>query len=234
MSHGNEPGGQPSQSMPTPLMLEEKVDMLATCMGLITQAIIDQQTGPPTAAAVCCPVVDEDEEMGDFGDKAEEGEQVGSGVTESGKVCLPKYAPPQLFNGTWDDTKLFISSMVLYISGQHPEFCTAKSKIMFALLYIKGGKAQFWRNGAINKIVAGHKPFKNFHDFLAKLEAQFSDPNPDATAKGKLKVMRQGAKMADEFILEFKSEASHSNLGDVALIEYLKAGLNQSLFKSIY
>jgi hypothetical protein len=124
--------------------------------------------------------------------------------------------------------------VVLYISGQHPEFYTAKSKIMFALLYIKGWKAQFWRNEAINEIVAGHKPFKNFHDFLAKLEAQFGNPNPDATAKGKLKVMHQGVKIVDKFILEFKSEASCSNLGYVALIEYLKAGLNQSLFKSIY
>jgi Retrotransposon gag protein len=105
---------------------------------------------------------------------------------------------------------------------------------MFALSYIKGGKAQFWRNEAINKIVVSRKPFKNFHDFLAKLEAQFSDPNPDATAKGKLKAMHQGVKTADEFILEFKLEASHSNLGDVALIEYLRAGLNQSLFESIY
>jgi hypothetical protein len=66
------------------------------------------------------------------------------------------------------------------------------------------------------------------------LEAQFGDPNPDAMAKGKLEVMCQGAKTVDEFILEFKLEASCSNLGDVALIEYLKAGLNQSLFKSIY
>jgi Zinc knuckle len=66
------------------------------------------------------------------------------------------------------------------------------------------------------------------------LEAQFGEPNPGAMAKGKLKVMCQGAKMVDEFILEFKSEASCSNLGDVALIEYLKVGLNQSLFKSIY
>jgi hypothetical protein len=72
MSHGNEPGRQPSQSMLTPLALEEKVDTLATC---ITQAIIDQQTGPPTAAvAVNHTVVDEDEEMGDFEDEVEEGE----------------------------------------------------------------------------------------------------------------------------------------------------------------
>jgi hypothetical protein len=78
--------------MLTPLMLEEKVDVLATCMGLITQAIIDQQTGPPAAAVMHCTVVDEDEEMGDFEDEVEEGEEVGSGVTECGKVCLPKYA----------------------------------------------------------------------------------------------------------------------------------------------
>jgi hypothetical protein len=104
MSHENEPRGQPSQSMLTPLTLEEKVDALTMCMGFITQAIIDQQTGPPAAAAVHHTVVDEDEEMGDFEDEAEEGEDVGSGVTESGKVCLPKYVPPQPFDSMWDHT----------------------------------------------------------------------------------------------------------------------------------
>jgi hypothetical protein len=34
MSHGNEPGGQPSQSMLTPLTLKEMVDVLDTHMGL--------------------------------------------------------------------------------------------------------------------------------------------------------------------------------------------------------
>jgi hypothetical protein len=67
MSHGNEPRGQPSQSMLTLLMLEEEVDILATCVGLIMQAIIDQQMGPPAAAAIVhCTIIDEDEEMGDF------------------------------------------------------------------------------------------------------------------------------------------------------------------------
>jgi hypothetical protein len=92
MSHGNEPRGQPSQSMPTPLTLEEKVDALAMCMGLITQAIIDQQTGPPTAVVVHHTVVDEDEEMGDFEDEVEEGEEVGSGVAESGTACFVRIA----------------------------------------------------------------------------------------------------------------------------------------------
>jgi len=38
----------------------------------------------------------------------------------------------------------------------------------------------------------------------------------------------------DKYILQFKAEASQTDLGDTALVEYLKAGLNPMLFKSIY
>jgi Retrotransposon gag protein len=88
--------------------------------------------------------------------------------------------------------------------------------------------------GLINQIAVGHKPFGSFQDFLQKLKAQFGDPNPKATAVGKLKTMRQGSLSTDEFMLQFKAEASQTDLGDAALIKYLKAGLNPSLFKSIY
>jgi Retrotransposon gag protein len=194
--------------------------------------MIDQHATQSAALAVHRIIMEEDEKLGDF---VAEGEvDAGKGVTRSGNMRLPKYAPPQPFDGMQDKTKSFISSVVLYILGCCPEFHTAESKIMFALSYIRGGKAQFWKDEAISEIIAGHKPFRNFHGFLIKLEAQFGDPNPDTMAKGKLKVMHQGGKTASEFILEFKSEASRSNLGDIVLIEYFKAGLNQSLFKAIY
>jgi len=38
----------------------------------------------------------------------------------------------------------------------------------------------------------------------------------------------------DEYILQFKAEASQTDLGNTTLIEYLKARLNPALFKSIY
>ena len=53
---------------------------------------------------------------------------------------------------------------------------------MFALLYIQGGKAQYWKNEAINLIAAGQEPFKDFKYFITQLEAQFGDPSPKATA----------------------------------------------------
>jgi len=60
---------------------------------------------------------------------------------------------------------------------------------MFALSYIQVGKAQYWKNEAINLIAAGQEPFKDFKDFIAQMEAQFSDPSPKATAIGKLKTL---------------------------------------------
>ena len=211
----------PAIPMPT---LEEKVDALTAQLSQLVNLIALQNPVQPSAPTV-------EEEVEEFLSHQEEESAGGVG---DGKIRLPKFAPPQAFDGTMKDTKSFVSSIILYIKGREPEFRTTESKIMFALSYMQGGKAQFWRNEAINQIAQGHKPFTSFQDFLDKVEAQFGDPNPKATAVGKLKTMRQGSCSADEFILQFKAEASQTDLGDAALVEYLKAGLNLSLFKSIY
>jgi len=69
------------------------------------------------------------------------------------------------------------------------------------------------------------KPFKDFKDFITQMEAHFGDPSPKATVIGKLKTLQQGSSSVDEYILQFKAAASQTDLGDTALIEYLKAGV---------
>ena len=46
--------------------------------------------------------------------------------------------------------------------------------------------------------------------------------------------MCQGSSSANKYILQFKGEASQTNVGDQTLVEYLKAWLNPMLLKSIY
>jgi len=150
------------------------------------------------------------------------------------KMCLHKFALPQPFDGTMKDTKSFVSSLILYIYGRKAEFPSNELKIMFALSYIQGGKAQYWKNEAINLIAAGQEPFKDFKDFIVQMEAQFGDLSPKATAIRKLKTLWQGSSSVDGYILQFKAKAFQTNLGDTVLVEYLKAGLNPALFKSIY
>jgi len=120
---------------------------------------------------------------------------------EKGKACLPKFVPPQLFDGTMKDTKSFVSSLILYIYGRKAEFPSNELKIMFALSYIQGGKVQYWKNEAINLIAAGQEPFKDFRNFIVQMEAQFGDPSPKATVIGKLKTLWQGSSSVDEYIL---------------------------------
>ena len=86
----------------------------------------------------------------------------------------------------------------------------------------------------INLIVAGHKLFKDFTDFISQMEVQFGDSSLKVTAIGKLKTLPQDSSSVDEYILQFKAETSQTDLGNPALVEYLKARLNPVLFKSIY
>jgi len=65
-------------------------------------------------------------------------------------------------------------------------------------------------------------------------KAQFGDPSPKATTIGKSKTLWQGSSSVDKYILQFKAKASQTDLGYTVLVEYLKAGLNPTLFKSIY
>ena len=102
-------------------------------------------------------VAEAEEEIGDFLSHHME-EKLKS--SRNRKIHLPKFAPPQTFDGTMKDTKSFISSIILYIEGHKPEFHTTESKIMFVLSYMQGGKAQFWRNKAINQIVMGHEDLR--------------------------------------------------------------------------
>ena len=59
---------------------------------------------------------------------------------KKGKARLPKFVPPQPFDGTMKETKSFISSLILYIYGRKAEFLSNELKIMFVLSYIQSVK----------------------------------------------------------------------------------------------
>jgi hypothetical protein len=136
-----------------------------------------------------------------------------------GSVLHPQHKLEYFKSAGWDAQWIKTACMMVrdIFDSSYKSF---SSKIMFALSYIQGGKAQFWQNEAINQIAVGHKPFWSFVEFFEKLEMQFGDPNPKVMTVGKLKMMRQGGLSVDEFILQFKAEASHTERGNAVLIEY--------------
>jgi len=83
---------------------------------------------------------------------------------------------------------------------------------MFALSYMQGGNAQYWKNEAINLIAARQEPFKDFKGFIVQMEAQFGDLSPKATAIGKLKTLWQGSSSVDEYIFAIQSQGFSNQL----------------------
>ena len=69
--------------------LEEKVDILMAQFSQLVQSLMPHETIQPSAEAV-------EEEVEDFLSHHEE--EIKSPVDK--KVCLPKFAPPQMFDGT--------------------------------------------------------------------------------------------------------------------------------------
>jgi len=63
------------------------------------------------------------------------------------------------------------------------------------------------------------QPSKDFKDFITQMEAQFGHLSPKETAIGKLQTLHQWSSSVDEYILQFKAEASQTNLGDTTLVD---------------
>jgi len=61
---------------------------------------------------------------------------------------------------------------------------------------------------------------QRFQRFHHSVEAQFGDLSPKATHHQEIKNLTTGILYVDEYVLQFKAEASQTDLGDTGLVEY--------------
>jgi len=86
-------------------MLKERVDTLSNQVVLLISYFQDSAN---KSVEMAVP----DDEVDGFLSPREEKERE---EAEKEKACLPKFVPPQPFDGMMKDTKSFVSSLILYI-----------------------------------------------------------------------------------------------------------------------
>ena len=123
----------------------------------------------------------------------------------------------------------------MYIQINNEIYDSDKKKIIFALSYMKEGTAALWKQNfwATEKLDDRTAPWtwKRFKDTL---KASFTPPDRPGEALTLLVTERQGSRTADEFITDFKINASQSGpKEDLLLIKWFSAGLNPRLAKKI-
>ena len=154
-----------------------------------------------------------------------------SGVTAPKK--LPNISPPDSYDGTIDKSQSFLNSVNLYIEERAAEFTTEASKVLFAVSYMKEGKAKSW----VDNLLEGGKLttlFPTWKKFVDSFKREFSDPLSEETAKRLLKSLRQGTQSVADYVTSFEKYEKKTGYDDTVLREIFEEGLTLALQKRIY
>ncbi|OCB89057.1 hypothetical protein A7U60_g3740 [Sanghuangporus baumii] len=130
------------------------------------------------------------------------GEGANQGSKISKKVHVTKLRD---FDGEYNYVD-FKRELCLYIYAPEAEFRMSKSKIMFALLYMKSSSAACWAESYTSRAVDedGYLMFIDGWDaFLKKLDTSFDNPARSQKAFKRLNAIYQGDLNADEFFNKF-------------------------------
>lgn len=150
----------------------------------------------------------------------------------------PTAAKPREYDGGPDYLD-FRRECVLYMTANRHNLPDDHDRILFILSYMKTGTAATWaqvyydtcqHNGNLTII-------DSTHDFLARLDETFDDPNRAEKALSEFQTMVQGNSTADEFFARFEIVRGKAKLTDavhdVFIIDRLKHALNEIVVRGV-
>src|ERR1700730_6133786 len=87
-----------------------------------------------------------------------------------------KIAKPELFDRYPANFRKFKRQYGLYLCANKEAYPGSEEKIMFILLYMKGGSAELWAGSYIDKAVL-QKDWGDWDEFIAQLDYNFTNHN---------------------------------------------------------
>ncbi|EKM74342.1 hypothetical protein AGABI1DRAFT_25398, partial [Agaricus bisporus var. burnettii JB137-S8] len=100
-------------------------------------------------------------------------------------------------------------------------------QITWILSYVQGGAAESWKENIMEMIENGEDKAPSVTEEL------FDNADEESTAVGKLRLIEQGNKSAEEHVQEFKRIARDSGYEGRALIEEFKRSLSGRIRKAL-
>src|SRR6266849_1631858 len=141
-----------------------------------------------------------------------------------------KVNKPESYDGDRSKYRSFSIACALSIAVMDKP--TDEETIVFTLSYLTKGSAAMW----CDRYVIDTLPSTlTYTDFKKALDKAFEDGNAAANAMIKLKELKQGQKMADEYTAMFKALIGETSITeDVSIIDLYQTGLNGPLVDKCY
>ena len=150
-----------------------------------------------------------------------------------------KAEKPDPYNGEADKAIAFIQEMEFYFVSVNEK--DLAQKIIVTLSLIKGGvnnMASAWAHGQREILLqsAGQEegPYENFAAFKRAFLEHFQWGDIQGDSIEILRTITMGSKTCEEYTTLFRTHEARSKLGEVALTEEYKRGLNQSLRAKVF
>lgn len=143
-------------------------------------------------------------------------------------------AKPDNFDGTEFKFSSFIHQLTLLFWANPAQYKLDDNKITCALSYMRGGRAESWARGFMEKLEDLNSYQCSWDEFKDLLTLSFGTADPSASAVDKLYKLEQGSMTADEYIVAFEEHEGHTGWDDKALMNQFERGLKPGLAASIY
>ncbi|XP_006462520.1 hypothetical protein AGABI2DRAFT_144085 [Agaricus bisporus var. bisporus H97] len=142
-------------------------------------------------------------------------------------------ARPKIFSGDGKELSGFITACKIHLSLKMVGRLQG-DQMTWILSYVQGGAAESWKENIMEMIENGEQEAPAYtEELFDSLRNNFGDADEESTAVGKLRLIEQGSKSAEEHVQEFKRIARDSGYEGRALIEEFKRSLSGRIRKAL-
>ena len=90
-----------------------------------------------------------------------------------------------------------------------------------------------WKENVMEELEAGELEYKSVEEFLMSLKKEFEGGEKKSVKAAELRKLKQGGKMMEEFIQEFKRVVRGSRYKGRPLVEEFKRGMNRVIRRKL-
>ena len=118
---------------------------------------------------------------------------------------------------------------------QADTFADERMKILYALLFMRGGTAQVWVANETMAVITGTSQMQTLDTFLESVEKTFGDPDRARTARTQLHELKMApGTMAEDYTAWFEMLVGRTGFNDAALKDIYVWGLPNSILQKIF
>jgi hypothetical protein len=192
-------------------------------MAQIQDQIMSMQTPSPSTAEIAAAV----------------SAGINANAPVSSKKHEPKAAEPPSFSGNRAEVQSFIRAVLLNFTLSPSRFPPRdeRTRILYALSYIKGGTAGTWADNITGALLDSSTPdpYTTFQSFREAFEQAFGDADRAQRARIDMAALKmKPGDTVEEYTTSFESLALHTGYNEAAHIEAYRSGLLNRIVEKIY